>query len=163
MTMKRILACLFMLTLTACLTIPSTASAATPMPTTKTTITRDADGGYYVETITETPSVSPFSLSPYSSIAATVDKTKTTTYYNSSDSPCWRYSLTGTFRYVTGFSAVCADARAKLSIYNSAYSLYDEKHSYSGSTATGTIKMRYKTIIRGRTLSITCSKNGTFS
>lgn len=67
MTMKRILACLFMLTLTACLTIPSTASAATPVPAAKTTITKDADGGYYVETITETPSASPFSISPYSS------------------------------------------------------------------------------------------------
>lgn len=150
-----------MLTLTACLTIPSTASAATPAV--KTTITRDADGGYYVETITETPSVSPFSVSPYSSIAATVDKTKSVSFYNSNNSLCWKYSLTGTFRYITGFSAVCADASAKLSIYNSAYSLYDEKHSYSGSTATGTIKMRNKTVIKSKTISITCSKNGTFS
>lgn len=163
MTMKRILACLFMLTLTACLTIPSTASAATPVPAAKTTITKDADGGYYVETITETPSASPFSISPYSSIAATVDKTKSISFYNSSNSLCWKYSLTGTFRYITGFSAVCADARAKLSIYNSAYSLYNEKHSHSGSTATGTIKIRKKTLITTKTLSITCSKNGTFS
>ncbi len=163
MTMKRILACLFMLTLTACLAVPSTASAATPAPTVKTTITRDADGGYYVETITETPSASPFSVSPYSCTAATVDRTKTTTYYNSSDSPCWRYALTGTFRYITGFSAVCADATTKLSIYNSAYSLYDEKHSHSGNTATGTIKIKKKTLITTKTLSITCSKNGTFS
>lgn len=161
--MKRILACLFMLTLTACLTIPSTASAATPMPTVKTTITRDADGGYYVETITETPLESPFSVSPYSCTAATVDRTKHYEYYNSNNSLCWRYSLTGTFRYITGFSAVCKDARTKLSIYNSAYSLYDEKHSYSGSTATGTIKIKKRTLIKTKTTSITCSKNGTFS
>lgn len=163
MTMKRILACLFMLTLTTCLAVPSTASAATPAPTVKTTITRDTDGGYYVETITETPSVSPFSVSPYSCTAATVDRTKSVSFYNSNNSLCWKYSLTGTFRYITGFSAVCAEATTKLSIYNSAYSLYDEKHSHSGDTATGTIKMRNKTVIKSKTISITCSKNGTFS
>ncbi len=161
--MKRILACLFMLTLITCFVHTPTASAATSAPTVKTTITRDAEGGYYVETITETSPLSPYGISPYSATAATVDKTKSISYYNSSNSLCWTYSLTGTFRYITGFSAVCADSRAKLSIYNSAYSLYSEKHSHSGSTATGTIKMRNKTVIKSKTISITCSKNGTFS
>ncbi|MCI8364544.1 MAG: hypothetical protein HFG34_06295 [Eubacterium sp.] len=161
--MKRILSILFALTLITCFVHTSTASAATPAPQAKTAITKDADGGYYVETITESPSVSPFSITPYSATAATVDKTKSTSYYNSSNSLCWTYSLTGTFRYITGFSAVCADSRATLLIYNSAYSLYSEKHSHSGSTATGTIKMKYKTIVKGKTISITCSKNGTFS
>lgn len=161
--MKRILSCLFMLTLTACLAIPSTASAAAPASAVKTTITRDTNGGYYVEAITETPSVSPFSISPYSATAATVDRTKNISYYNSNNSLCWKYSLTGTFRYITGLSAVCTNSRANLSIYNSAYSLYGENHSHSGNTATGTIKMRYKTIVKSKTISITCSKNGTFS
>ncbi len=161
--MKRILSLLFMLTLITCFVHTPTASAATSVPRVRTTITKDDGGGYYVETITETSPLSPYGISPYSATAATVDRTKSIEYYNSSNSLCWRYSLTGTFRYITGISAVCESSRAKLSIYNPTYSLYDEKHSHSGSTATGTIKMRRQVLIKSKTISITCSKNGTFS
>lgn len=161
--MKKILSFLFILTLIACFVHTPTASAATLAPQAKTTITKDDGGGYYVETITETPQMSPFSVSPCSAIAATVDRTKHIEYYNSKNTLCWRYSLTGTFRYITGISAVCENSRAKLSLYNSTYTPYDEKHSHSGSTATGTIKMRRQTVVKSKTISITCSKNGTFS
>lgn len=161
--MKRILSFLFILTLITCFVHTPAASAATSAPRVKTTITKEEDGGYYVETITETSPLSSYGISPYSATAATVDRTKSIEYYNSSNSLCWRYSLTGTFRYITGISAVCESSRAKLSIYNPAYSLYSEKHSHSGSTATGTIKIRKQTLITTKTISITCSKNGTFS
>lgn len=161
--MKRILSFLFILTLITCFVHTPDASAATSAPLTRTTITKDDGGGYYVETTTETCPLSPYGISPYSATAATVRKTKNIEYYNSSNSLCWRYSLTGIFHYITGISAACDDSKANVTIYNPAYSLYSEKHSQSGSTATGTVKIRKQTLITTKTISITCSKNGTFS
>ncbi len=161
--MKRILSFLFILTLITCFVHTPAASAATSAPRVKTTITKEEDGGYYVEMITETSPLSPYGISPCSASAATVRQTRNIEYYNSSNSLCWRYSLTGIFHYITGISAACDDSWAKVTIYNPTYSLYDEKHSHSGSTATGTIKMRRQTLIKSKTISITCSKNGTFS
>lgn len=119
-------------------------------------ITRmDSNGGYWVETIT----------TPQSIYGTKTQKTstKTTKYYNANDELCWKYSLTATFSVNTGVSATCTDSSAKLSIYKSGYSLYNEKHSHSGNEATGTIKIKHNGVVKAKTISLTCTKNGTIS
>lgn len=140
------------------ITTTATTYAATKTLSPHTTIIEEPDGGYYVKTITETP---VNNISTYS----TTTKKGTVNYahYDSNNALCWRYSLTGTFSVNYGISATCTGATAKLSIYNADYSPYSEKHSYSGATATGTIKIKYFGFIKSATVSITCDKYGNFS
>lgn len=160
--MKKIISFVLLLTFfVAELSFTTTAHAATPSPIVSSTVIKDTDGGYYIETVTEDNSVLPFVYGTYSTTTQT--KTKTTKYYNSNNVLCWQYFLTGTFLINMGVSATCTDSSAKLSLYNTDYSLHSESHSHSGNKATGTIKMNYKGNIKSKAISITCSKNGTYS
>ncbi len=157
--MKKAITLLLFLTLIAGISHPTEVSAQTAEPvTTILSVTRDADGGYTVESITEVPSGT---CGVYAT--STKTKTKDITHYDSSKTLCWRYSLTGTFRVNSGVSATCTDATASLSIRNKSYTLHSENHSHSGNKATGTIKIAYKGNISSNTVTITCSKNGKIS
>lgn len=160
--MKKIISFVSLLTFLAVgISNTTTAYAATLSPAIETsTIIKDSDGGYYLETITETLSNYPLTYGIYSTNTKT--KTKTTKYYNTNNTLCWQYSLTGSFR-INKESATCTSSNAKLSIYDTNYSLYSENHSHSGNKATGTVKIKHGENVKSRTISIICSKNGDLS
>ncbi len=143
---------------------PTAVVSASTQTYTENIKTMDSNGGYWVETITTSAPAST-SRASYATYAASTTQTatKTTKYYNSNNELCWQYSLTAQFRVNKGTSVTCVDSSAKLSIYKSSYTLSSEKHSHSGNKATGTIRIKHNGVTKAKTITITCSKNGTIS
>lgn len=146
---------------------PDTAKAEVKIPKSlqsavakNTKITYDSQGGYYVETLEST---TPINSILSASSTSTKSKTKTLKYYNSNNALCWSYSLTASFKVNSGVSATYKSSSASGEIYRSGWSNVSESHSGSGSTASGTIRMKSGNSTISRTVIIRCSKNGTFS
>lgn len=123
-----------------------------------TTIIMEPDGGYYVKTITESPS-------PDVSVNSVTTKSSKVyyKYYNNNNILCWKYVLDGTFYINFGVSSKCTNVTANFFNYKSGYTLNYENHSYSGNKATGSVTVQHKDDICSKTLSIVCDKNGNFS
>lgn len=118
------------------------------------------DGSCFITTIT---------MIEENSTYATNTKTfaKTISYKDSDGIVCWSATLTATFRY-TGSSATCTDSTVSYEIYDSAWRMTSATASKSGNTATAditakryTLGIPFKTI--DRTITMTCSANGTIS
>ena len=143
--------------------IPGTTSmAASPSSNvSKTTITYDNYGGYYVETLSDT--VLPISSSSvcYSSNSQVLTKAKTAKYYSSNNTLCWSYTLIASFNVTRGVKSVYRTSRAESAIYNNSWSFVSEKHSGSGTIATGTIIMSNGANL-SKTITIECDKYGNF-
>lgn len=118
------------------------------------------DGSCFITTLT---------IVEESSTYATNTKTfsKTTSYKDTDGIVCWSATLTATFRY-TGSSATCTESTVSYEIYDSAWRMTSATASKSGNTATAditakryTLGIPFKTI--DRTITMTCSANGTIS
>lgn len=95
------------------------------------------------------------------------DGTKKITYKDEDGIVCWSATLTATFRY-TGSSATCTESTVSYEIYDSAWRMTSATASKSGNIATAdvtakryTLGIPFKTI--DRTITLTCSANGTIS
>ena len=103
-----------------------------------------------------------------STYATQVKKLEKSISYKDEDGiVCWSATLTATFRY-TGSSATCTDSTVSYEIYDSAWRMTSATASKSGNTATAditakryTLGIPFKTI--DRTITMTCSANGTIS
>lgn len=97
----------------------------------------------------------------------TVTKSKTYSYYDSSNVLQWTVILEATFSY-NGSSATCTSATTGYSVSNSAWKVTKANASRSGNTATGdfTVK-KYVLLVPvqtvNKTLTLTCSASGVVS
>ena len=123
------------------------------------------DGSYYVTVIEDCPDVGdPVNTAGSRS---TVTKSKSTTYYNSSNTAQWKFTLKGTITY-DGSTSQCTGASSSVTIYNTAWSVYSKTASHSGNQATGNVTMQRKVLgivveTKTRSLTLTCDKNGNVS
>lgn len=92
---------------------------------------------------------------------------KAYTYHAADGTVEWKAVLTGSFTY-TGSSAVCTASSMEVTIYNSAWYIYNKSTSKTASMALGYLEMGYKVL--GVTLKrtpidmvITCDPNGNLS
>lgn len=119
------------------------------------------DNGYYIVTyLGDTVVIDD------DSDATTVVKSKTRKFYNSSGATMWYVTVTGKFRY-TGSSSTCLEAAHAAGAPGSTWSIVSASHSKSGSTAKATATARHQ-LNPGysdytRSVSLTCSANGSFS
>lgn len=134
-----------------------------PFPEQISSVREEAGDGYYITTLTTSPSTG-FSAGLLSTTKELSCK-KSVDYYNSNNTLCWTYILTGTFSVNIGISATCTNVTASLRNKKpSSYTVNSEKHTKSGNSCTGTISIKKSNgKIVTRTATITCSKNGKFS
>ena len=103
-----------------------------------------------------------------STYATQVKKVEKSISYKDEDGiVCWKATLTATFRY-TGSSATCTDSDVTYTVSNSKWKITSATASKSGNTATAditakryTLGIPFKTV--DRTITMTCSANGTIS
>lgn len=127
------------------------------------------DGSYSITTISDDiPAISDnlFTLAITLS-KTTKTKSKTTTFYNSSNKAMWYVKVTGTFSYGNG-SATCTDATVSAASYNDAWRISNKSSSKSGNRAIGTATAkRYQNLsvaeTKTKTVTLTCSSTGVFS
>lgn len=127
--------------------------------------------------ISEETSVIYFENGSYMIIEITVDKTARSTdsksgqkclsYYSASDIIQWSATIRGTFSY-NGISATCTNSDIVYTIHDSSWKITSATASKSGNKAIGDITA--KSYVLGipvqtvnRTLTLTCSANGTLS
>lgn len=118
------------------------------------------DDGSYI--VTEITSGSIATLA-----ATTINKSKSSNYYNSDNTKEWTVTVNGTFTY-TGSSATCTRATVSYNIYNNSWKVTSAAPSKSGNKATGAFTVKkyalglpYKTV--NRTVTLTCSNTGVCS
>ena len=88
-------------------------------------------------------------------------KTKSVKYYASNNTLRWTYYLTASFNVRPGISSNYRTSSADVAIYNNSWSFVSEKHSGSGTIATGTIIMSNGANL-SKTITIECDKYGNF-
>ena len=118
------------------------------------------DGSYFITTITVVEDFSVYATN-------TKTASKSTSYVDSDGTVYWKATLHASFRY-TGSSATCTDAYMTYSTYDTSWKFIEKSASKSSNTATGNIIFKHyvlgipvKTI--DRTITMTCSANGTIS
>ncbi len=153
--MKRVLSFLFIVLIVFCVSINACASSDNTI-----TVEYFADGSCIETTLVVEKGVSAYATQ-YK------DGTKKITYKDEDGIVCWSATLTATFRY-TGSSATCTDSDVTYTIHDSAWRMTSATASKSGNTATAdvtakryTLGIPFKTI--DRTITMTCSANGTIS
>lgn len=94
--------------------------------------------------------------------ASTRQKTSSKTYRikNKLGTVVATYKLTGTFQY-NGSSSACKSASCSTSVLDSNYYFSSKSASKSGNTATGSFTLSSSESTISKTLTITCSSNGT--
>lgn len=95
------------------------------------------------------------------------DGTKKIIYKDEDGIVCWKATLTATFRY-TGSSATCTESDVTYTVSNSKWKITSATASKSGNTATADITAKRYTLgipveTLNRTITMTCSANGTIS
>ena len=94
----------------------------------------------------------------------TVTKSKSYTYYDSSNVQQWIVVLTATFSY-NGSTATCTSAATGYSVSNSAWKITKADASKSGNTGTGDFTAKKYVLLVpiqtvNKTLTLTCSPSG---
>ena len=153
--MKKVLSFLFIVLIVFCVSINACASSDAI-----TTVEYFEDGSCIETTIVVKEYISTY--------ATQVKKVEKSISYKDEDGiVCWKATLTATFRY-TGSSATCTDSTVSYEIYDSAWKITSATASKSGNTATAditakryTLGIPFKTV--DRTITMTCSANGTIS
>ena len=117
-----------------------------------------SDGSYMVTTY-ETDAIM--------ALTTTASKTKSVTYYSSSDVPQFKFSLGGTFSY-DGSSATCTYATHSTEIYNDEWYVSSASSSKSANQAFGnaTFKRKFLFVVvdtKDVALTLTCSPTGVIS
>lgn len=149
--MKKILTCVIVVLLTACLIAPVSAFA----PPLKERI--DLPNGYaIITTVIEEPNMTPHSLS------STRSASKIFRAYNFFDELLWTYTLTGEFTY-DGNQATATRAYDSYSISDSAWSMGYSDTSCLGDTVYGDATFSCITDEQSCSLSITCDPDGGIS
>ena len=103
-------------------------------------ITYDEHGGYYVETLENTPIQNTLSLTSTARVNTLKSKTKTVRYYNDNNVLCWSYALKASFKVKKGTNAIYDSSSASAKIYKTSWNTVSEKHFGSKNTATGNNK-----------------------
>lgn len=103
-----------------------------------------------------------------STTRATKTASKTYTLKNSSGSTAASFTLTATFRYPSGNSALCTYVSHDSSISDSQWSFSEKCSSKSGNTAQGnfTAKQKYSGITAqtiSKSITLTCDRSGNIS
>lgn len=153
--MKKVLSFLFIVLIVFCVSINACASSDAI-----TTVEYFEDGSCIETTIVVKEYISTY--------ATQVKKVEKSISYKDEDGiVCWKATLTATFRY-TGSSATCTDSDVTYTINDSAWKITSATASKSGNTATAditakryTLGIPFKTV--DRTITMTCSANGTIS
>lgn len=117
------------------------------------------DGSYIVTEITES-AITTFA-------AKTINRSKSSHYYNSNNTKAWTVTVNGTFNY-TGSSATCTRSTASYSIYNNDWKVTSSAASKSGNKAIGAFTVKrynlgFLTKTVNRTVTLTCSNTGVCS
>ena len=92
---------------------------------------------------------------------------KTYNHYDSNGTKLWKAVLTGSFSY-TGSNATCTSADMNVTIYDSAWFLYNISDSKSGNVAKGSATVAKELLgvtesKKSVSLTITCDANGNLS
>lgn len=118
------------------------------------------DGSCFITTITVIEENSTYATN-------TKTASKSTSYVDSDGTVYWKATLHASFRY-TGSLATCTESDVSYTVYDSAWRMTSAVASKSGNTATAditakryTLGIPFKTI--DRTITMTCSANGTIS
>lgn len=156
--MKKVVSVLLIVMIMFSLNVP--AFAVENIDNENTVIEYLEDGSCFITTITVVEENSTYATN-------TKTFTKTISYKDEDGIVCWKATLTATFRY-TGSSATCTDSDVTYTINDSAWKITSATASKSGNTATAditakryTLGIPFKTI--DRTITMTCSANGTIS
>lgn len=118
------------------------------------------DGSCFITTITVVEENSTYATN-------TKTFTKTISYKDEDGIVCWKATLTATFRY-TGSSATCTESDVTYTVSNSKWKITSATASKSGNTATADVTAKRYTLgipveTLNRTITMTCSANGTVS
>ena len=156
--MKKIVSVLMSVIIMFSLGVP--AFAVENIDNEKTVVEYLEDGSCFITTITVVEENSTYATN-------TKQVSKSTLYKDEDGIVCWKATLHASFRY-TGSSATCTDSTVSYEIYDSAWRMTSATASKSGNTATAditakryTLGIPFKTI--DRTITMTCSENGTIS
>lgn len=156
--MKKVVSVLLIVMIMFSLNVP--AFAVENIDNENTVIEYLEDGSCFITTITVVEENSTYATN-------TKTFTKTISYKDEDGIVCWKATLTATFRY-TGSSATCTDADVTYTVSNSKWKITSATASKSGNTATAdvtakryTLGIPFKTV--DRTITMTCSANGTIS
>ena len=129
------------------------------VPSSEDTVIYLENGYYIVETITEE--------SILFRAGGTKSGQKSTTCYNDSNEILWSATLKGTFTH-TGSRATCTASSITYAVYDDSWKIISATASKSGNTATGNVVAKKYVLGRPiktveRTVTLTCSSNGTLS
>lgn len=153
--MKKVLSFLFIVLIVFCVSINACASSDAI-----TTVEYFEDGSCIETTIVVKEYISTY--------ATQVKKVEKSISYKDEDGiVCWKATLTATFRY-TGSSATCTESDVTYTISNSKWKITSATASKSGNTATADVTAKRYTLgipveTLNRTITMTCSANGTIS
>lgn len=153
--MKKVLSFLFIVLIVFCVSINACASSDAI-----TTVEYFEDGSCIETTIVVKEYISTY--------ATQVKKVEKSISYKDEDGiVCWKATLTATFRY-TGSSATCTESDVTYTVSNSKWKITSATASKSGNTATADITAKRYTLgipveTLNRTITMTCSANGTIS
>ena len=154
--MKKVLLILLTLTILCCTMFCVPVSAASLSEASKTTI-EYLDNGDYIETIIKWEE---------SDTRTTKSGSKTANYKNSNGDVLWYIKVTGTFTY-NGTTSSCTSSSHSAVANSSSWSIKSASSSKSGNTATArataTFKVGSTSQDYTRSVSLSCSANGTLS
>ena len=153
--MKKVLSFLFIVLIVFCVSINACASSDAI-----TTVEYFEDGSCIETTIVVKEYISTY--------ATQVKKVEKSISYKDEDGiVCWKATLTATFRY-TGSSATCTESDVTYTVSNSKWKITSATASKSGNIATADVTAKRYTLgipveTLNRTITMTCSANGTIS
>lgn len=149
--MKRLF-CALLVVVVVFSTVPTAANAAEC----EQTIIHFADGGYLVSEV----------IPVATRAAGEISASKPYTYYDANGRSQWMITLSGVFRY-TGSSAVCTDASASVTVYDSSWYTISKTTREDGASAVCAATMGRKgagaTSTFPVSLRLTCDANGNLS
>ena len=156
--MKKVVSVLLIVMIMFSLNVP--AFAVDNIDNENTVIEYLEDGSCFITTITVVEENSAYATN-------TKTFTKTVSYKDEDGIVCWKATLTATFRY-TGSSATCTESDVTYTVSNSKWKITSATASKSGNIATADVTAKRYTLgipveTLNRTITMTCSANGTIS
>jgi len=136
------------------ITLPIASVSATEVTVQKQT-TYLSDGSYYVTTI-EQDITSPFARTSSKS------GSKTAKYYDANNKEIFYIKVSGTFSY-TGSSATAQSASATIGYYISGCTTSNRSSYTSGNKAVASATVKYQGKSLSKSVTLSCSANGTLS
>jgi len=156
--MKKIVSVLLSVIIMLSLSVP--AFAVDSVNNENTVVEYFEDGSCFITTITVVEENSTYATN-------TKTASKSISYKDEDGIVCWSATLTATFRY-TGSSATCTESDVTYTVSNSKWKITSATASKSGNTATADVTAKRYTLgipleTLNRTITMTCSANGTIS